>query len=381
MTEVNGDFQYYLPVNLIFGVDKVNLLGTETKKYGNRALLVTGQGSTKRTGLLDRALELLKEAGVAACVFDKVTPNPVADTVYEGVTIAVEFGADVVIALGGGSIIDCAKAIAFAFYNKGDIFDYIYGIKQGSKALPLIAVPTTCGTGSEGNCFAVLTNTDTNDKKSLRNIVSVPKASIIDPALMTTMPNSVAASVMFDALCHNIEAYISGSTQPLVEIQALYGMKLLAKNMKKALKDHSDPDAWSAVTLASTLGGMCINMAGVCAPHGMEHPASGWKDIVHGRGLAALSPVIYRESVVYAPEKFSEISKILGGTGAADFVDRLNLLLEEIDLKTTLSKEGIEEKDIDWMVENCLKVSAPAMKAHPKQFGKEEIRDLYYKAL
>lgn len=374
-------FQYYLPVNLIFGTGKTEVLGAETKKCGSRALIVTGQGSTKKTGLLARAEGLLREEGMEVCIFDKATPNPLADTVYEGVARAKEFGAEVVVALGGGSIIDCAKAIAFSYYNEGDIFDYIYGIKQGTEALPLVAVPTTCGTGSEGNCFAVLTNTATKDKKSLRNIVSVPKVSILDPELMTTMPDSVASSVMFDALCHNMEAYISRTTQPLVEMQALYGMKLLAGNMRKALADHSNLDAWSAVTLASTLGGMCINMAGVTAPHGMEHPASGLKNIVHGRGLAALSPVIYRESVVYAPEKFGEISRILGGTSAADFVDQLMLLLEEIGLKTTLSNEGIEEKDIDWMVDNCLKVSVPAMHAHPKVFEKEEIRDLYYKAL
>ena len=378
---MKNDFQYYLPVNLIFGCGKVDTLGAETKKYGTRALVVTGQGSTKKTGLLDRAIAYLNEAHIATCVYDKVTPNPVDTTVYEGVAVAREFGADVVVALGGGSIIDCAKAIAFAVYNEGDIFDYIYGKKTGTKALPLIAVPTTCGTGSEGNCFAVLTNTETNDKKSLRNIISVPKASIIDPVLMTTMPNSVASSVMFDALCHNIEAYISKSTQPLVEMQAIYGMTLLADNMKAALNDHSDLEAWSAVTLASTLGGMCINMAGVAAPHGMEHPASGLKNIVHGRGLAVLAPVIYRESISYDVEKFGRMTKILGGKTASDFVDCLNLLLEQIQLKTTLSKEGITEADIDWMVDNCLKVSAPAMKAHPREFSKEEIRELYYKAL
>ena len=378
---MNRDFQYYLPVNLIFGVGKVELLGAETAKYGRKALLVTGKGSTKRTGLLDRALSLLAEEGVEVSVFDKVTPNPITDTVYEGVAAARDFGAEVVIALGGGSIIDCSKAIAFAFFNDGDIFDYIYGLKQGDKGLPLIAVPTTCGTGSEGNCFAVLTNTENNDKKSLRNIVSVPKASIIDPQLMTTMPNSVAASVMFDALCHSMEAYISKSSQPLVEMQALYAMKLMSENMRSALKDHEDMDAWSSVTLASTLGGMCINVAGVAAPHGMEHPASGLRNIVHGRGLAALSPVIYHETLEYAPEKFGKISRILGGKGAADFEEQLNMLLNDIELKTSLSKEGIEESDIDWMVKNCLKVSAASMNAHPKVFSEEEIRDLYYKAL
>ena len=375
------EFQYYLPVNLLFGCKKADLLGTEVKKYGTRALLVTGKGSTKKTGLLDRSIQRLEEAGVKAFVFDKVTPNPLSDTVYDGVAQVKEKECDVIVALGGGSIIDCAKAIAFAACNEGDIFDYIYGKKQGDKALPLVAVPTTCGTGSEGNCFAVLTNPETKDKKSLRNIVSVPKVSIVDPELMTTMPDHVAASVMFDALCHNMEAYLVKTTQPLVEMQALYAMNLLGKNMVKAYKNHEDMDAWNAVTLASTLGGMCINMAGVGAPHGMEHPASGLKNIMHGRGLAALAPVIYRESIDDAPEKFAEISKILGGTSAGDFVENLDYLLESLDLKTTLSKEGIEEKDIEWMTENCLKVSAPAMNAHPKHFSREKIKELYYKAL
>ena len=135
------------------------------------------------------------------------------------------------------------------------------------------------------------------------------------------------------------------------------------------------------MALASTLGGMCINMAGVAAPHGMEHPASGLRNITHGRGLAALSPIIYRESIEAAPEKFSELSRLLGGKNAGDFVENLEYLLYAMDLKTTLSKEGIKEEDIDWMTENCLKVSVPAMNSHPRVFSKEEIKEIYYKAL
>ena len=375
------EFNYYLPVNLQFGCGKLKTLGLETAKYGKKACIVTGKGSTKKTGILDKAVDILGEAGVASYVFDKVTPNPITETVYEGVKEVKENGCDVIVALGGGSIIDCAKAIAFAAYNTGDIFDYIYGVKTGTQAMPLIAVPTTCGTGSEGNCFAVLTNPENKDKKSLRNIVSIAKASIIDPELMVTMPDKVAASVMFDALCHNIEAYISRTTQPLVEMQALYAIQLLSRYLVRAYKDHSDMEAWSGVTLASTLGGMVINMAGVTAPHGMEHPASGLKDIVHGRGLAALAPVIYRETIDYAPEKFGELSKLLGGTSAGDFVENLDYLLIAIDLKTTLSREGIAEKDIEWMTENCFKVSVPAMNSHPRVFTREEVKELYYKAL
>lgn len=355
-------------------------LGEETAKYGKKAFLVTGKGSTKKTGLLDKAVSILEKQGISTHIFDAVSPNPTADIVYAGKTELEQNKCDVVVALGGGSIIDCAKAIAFAACNEGDIFDYIYGIKSGEKALPLIAVPTTCGTGSEGNCFAVLTNTENGDKKSLRNIISVPKVSIIDPKLMLTMPDHVAASVMFDALCHNIEAYLSRSTQPIVEMQALYAIQLWKQYAIRAYEDHMDMEAWSGITLASTLGGMCINMAGVTAAHGMEHPASGLRNIVHGRGLAALAPVIYQETIDYAPDKFQKLSLLLGGTSSEDFVDTLKLILEKLNLRTTLSAEGIKEADIDWMTENCMKVSAASMNAHPRVFTKEEIKKLYWKA-
>lgn len=375
------DFQYYLPVNLQFGCDKINILGQQTRIYGKKALLVTGTSSTKKTGLLERAITLLEEAGVGVVVFDKVTPNPLSSLVYKGVKEAKKEGCDVVVAIGGGSIIDCAKAIAYSFYNEGEIFDYIYGIKEGNQTLPLIAVPTTCGTGSEGNCFAVLTHPETKDKKSLRNIVCVPKVSIIDPKIMTTMPGKVAASVMFDAFCHNLEAYISKACQPLVEIQALYAMELLIGNMFTAYRDHNNLEAWSKVALASTIGGMNINMTGVTAVHGMEHPASGCRNIVHGRGLAALAPVIYRETIDFAPHKFEKVAKLLGGDSAGDFVERFDDLLEKLELKTTLSKEGVISGDVEWMTDNCLKVSAASMNAHPKVFTREEIKEIYYLAL
>lgn len=375
------NFNYYLPVNLEFGCGKLNIVGEKTAQYGYRALIVTGKGSTKRTGVLDRVKQLLNKSGIEALVFDKVEPNPVTETVYEGVRVIKESKCDVIIALGGGSSIDCAKAMAFSAYNEGDIFDYIYGIKNGQKTMPLIAIPTTCGTGSEGNCFAVLTNSASGDKKSLRNMASIAKVSIIDPELMITMPEKVRAEVMFDALCHNIEAYISKSTQPMVEMQALYAIHLLGENMVKVYEGKADMEEWSKVTFASTLGGMCINMAGVALPHGMEHPASGLKNIIHGRGLAALSPIIYRETIEFAPAKFAEISRFIGGKNEKDFVQRFEELLTALNLQTTLKEEGIEEADVDWMTDNCLKVSAATINAHPRDFTKEEIRELYLKAM
>ena len=375
------DFRFYLPVNLSFGEGRVETVGVETAKYGKRALLVTGKNSTRETGLLDRVHLLLETAGVTCVIFDQVSANPTSDMMKTGVEMFIMHQCDVVVALGGGSIIDCAKAIAFAAKNPGEIFEYIFGKRNGTDAIPLIAIPTTCGTGSEGNCFAVLTDSKTKDKKSLRNMACIPKVSIIDPTLMGTMPKRVAGAVMFDALCHNMEAFLSNSTQPIIEVQALYAIELLGNYMVRAYRDVMDGEAWSKVTLASTLGGMNINMAGVTAPHGMEHPASGLRNIVHGRGLAALTPIIYRKSLETVPVKFDKISQLLGGKDRRDLVLRIEELLETLEIKTTLFQEGVKEADVDWMVDNCAKVSTLAMTAHPKHFTKEEIREIYLEAL
>ena len=374
-------FNYNLPVNLLFGRGRVNEVGNEVAKYGKKALIVTGRGSTKKSGLLDKTVNLLKEANIECEIFDKVEQNPLTTTVYEGVDIIKETGCDVVLGLGGGSIMDAAKSIAFSAKNPGDISEYIFGIKQGSEALPIILVPTTCGTGSEGNCFSVLTNPETKDKKSLRTNSIIAKASIIDPELMITMPKNILASVGFDALAHNMEAYVSKIGQPLTDMKALYGIKLLAKNLIKVYNDSTDLEAWESVSLASTLGGMVIGVAGVTAPHGMEHPASGLYDIVHGKGLAALTPVIVEKSWKSDIEKYSDISKLLGGTEAEDCADAIKDFLNKIDLKVTLGELGIGEKDVQWMAENCMKVSKPSIVNHPREFNLEEIKDIYYKSL
>lgn len=374
-------FNYNLPVNLLFGAGIVSETGKETAKYGHKVLIVTGRNSTKKTGLLDKVIQLLKNENLGYVVFDKVARNPLTTTVCEGVKLAKDNQCDVILGIGGGSIMDAAKAISFSVINDGDISEYIYGIKEGTKALPLILVPTTCGTGSEGNSFAVLTNPENNDKKSLRTNAIIAKSSIIDPELMVTMPKEVLASVGFDALCHCMEAYVSKKANPLTEMQALKGIELIGKYLVRAYSDYSDKKALENITLASTLGGMVIGISSVTAPHGMEHPASGLRNIVHGRGLAALTPVIVEESIKSAPEKYKNISKLLGGNDENDCAEMIYKLLEKISLRTTLSKEGIKEEDIEWMAINCLKVSAGSMQNHPKQFDLEEIKKLYKKAL
>ncbi len=374
-------FNYNLPVNLLFGRGTSNEIGKEVAKYGKKALIVTGKSSTKKSGLLDKVINLLNDAKIEYEIFDKVEQNPLTTTVYEGVEIIKDTGCDVILGLGGGSIMDAAKSIAFSAKNPGDISEYIFGIKQGNEALPIVLVPTTCGTGSEGNSFSVLTNPETKDKKSLRTNAIIAKASIIDPELMITMPKSILASVGFDALAHNMEAYVSRIGQPLTDMKAFYGIKLLADNLIKVYNDPSDLEAWEKVTLASTLGGMVIGVAGVAAPHGLEHPASGLYDIVHGKGLAALTPIIVEKSWESDIQKYTDISKLLGGADAKDCADAIRSFLEKINLKITLGELGAKEKDIEWMAENCMKVSKPSIANHPKEFTLNEIKDIYYMSL
>lgn len=376
------DFSYHMPADLRFGRGLADKIGDICKEIGGEnVLVVTGTGSTKRSGLLDRVLASLKAAGLGAAVFDKVTQNPLTTTVYEGVELAKAEGCGVILGVGGGSIMDAAKAIAFCTVNAGDVSDYIFGKKQGAGALPIVLLPTTCGTGSEGNQIAVLTNPETKDKKALYTMQVMPRVSVIDPDVMTTMPKSVLSSVGFDAFTHSLEAYTSKKANPITDAQALLGMQLLADDLPKLVSGEGGAAEWEAVSLAATLGGMVIGAAGVSAAHGMEHPASGLKNIVHGRGLAALTPPIVERLASADPEKFARVSVLLGGSGAEDCAESIRRFLKAIDLSVKLGDLGITAEDVPWMTENCMKISIGNLKNAPVTFSREEVEQIYREAL
>lgn len=372
---------FMVAMYIIPGSGKVKKVGELTKPYGKKALIVTEQSSAKKSGIYDKVKNGLEAAGLTTVLYDKVSQNPLTTTAEDGAAFAKENHCDVVVAIGGGSIMDCAKAIAFLSKNKGDISDYIYNRLRSDEALPLVLIPTTCGTGSEGNGFAVLTNPENGDKKSLRCNAIVAKVPIVDPECMMTMPKKVLASVAFDALCHNIEAYTSRIAQPFTDALSLYAIDLIANNLVDVYNGTAGKDGWEKITLASTIGGMVINTAGVTLAHGMEHPASGLKNIVHGQGLAALTPVIIEVSYKENREKFSKIARIMGGMTAEDCATKIRTLLRKLDLDCTLSDLGIKEEDIPWMAENCMKVSAAGVMNNPVVFSKEEIAEIYRKAL
>ncbi|WP_303928402.1 iron-containing alcohol dehydrogenase [Veillonella parvula] len=387
------EFSYFLPVHIQFGWDKVDSVADFAKPYGNKALIVTGRTSAKKSGLYDRVTAKLDAAHIEHVLFDQVDANPLTTTALDGAALAKSESCDMVIAIGGGSIMDCAKGIAFMVVNDGDINDYIFNRKTSDKALPLIVIPTTCGTGSEGNGFGVLTNPETGDKKSLRCNAIVPKVSIVDPAVMGTMPPHVLASVGFDALCHNIEAYTSKTAQPFTDALAHYAVTLLAQYLvplykhvkakaesKSAILNETQLiKAWEAVTLASTIGGMVINTAGVTLAHGMEHPASGLKDITHGVGLAVIEPVVVEYTWSANPDKFATLARIFNHGDGSELGEALHLIVHELDLTTNLTELGFTKKDIPWLVDNVYVVATGNIANTMAEISREDIEVLYKK--
>ena len=387
------EFSYFLPVNIQFGWNKVDNIADFAAPYGKKALIVTGRSSAKKSGLYDRVVAKLDEAHIDHVLFDQVDANPLTTTALDGAALAKSESCDMVIAIGGGSIMDCAKGIAFMAVNDGDINDYIFNRKVSDNALPLIVIPTTCGTGSEGNGFGVLTNPETGDKKSLRCNAIVPQVSIVDPAVMGTMPPHVLASVGFDALCHNIEAYTSKTAQPFTDALAHYAVTLLAqylvplyKHVKATaegkpavLNEKQLTKAWEAVTLASTIGGMVINTAGVTLAHGMEHPASGLKDITHGVGLAVIEPVAVEYTWSANPDKFDALARIFNHGDASELGEALRLIVHDLDLTTNLTELGFTKKDIPWLVDNVYVVATGNIANTVAEISREDIEVLYKK--
>jgi len=380
-------FEYHNPVNIIFGRGKLARVGEISRKHGGKALIVTS-GSSFRTGVLTKVIDNIIQAGLNYVVYDKVKANPLTTMAQDGAIIARRERCDIVIGVGGGSAMDAAKAIAFMAVNEGDVSDYIYG-KSGKGALPLILITTTAGTGSEGNCFAVLTNPETKDKKALRSRHIYAKASIIDPELLTTVPQRSIVATGLDALFHAIEAYIARRSTPVTDIFALQAISLLAKNLPEVYSDRTNIDAWEKVALANTLAGMAIDGPGTTLAHGMEHPVSGLFDVPHGEGLAALFIPIMEFSQSETQEKLAIIAKTMGANvdgitrqqAAQESMSCVRKMLEKLNMTPRLRDFGIAEEHIRWLAVNALKTMKATIDNNPVVPSQEEIEEIYRKCL
>lgn len=375
------DFSYYLPVHLEFGCGKLDTIGELAVSYGKTVLIVSGcGGSAKRNGVLDRVMASLAIHQIDYILYDKVPPNPTVQLVEKGTEFAKRKNCQVIIGIGGGSVLDCAKAIAFSVCNAGDLIDYMRGRLIGNKALPVIAVPTTCGTGSECTPFAVLTDEETRMKRALDTNLILPAISLIDPGTMENLPLSILSEVAFDALCHHIESYLSNACQPLIETRALHAIAIWYNNLILTYPKLTKPN-WQTLAFCSMVGGMNIAATGVTALHGLEHPVSGLTNVSHGRGLAILAYEVFKQTIEIIPEKFAVLSRLLGGVDETDFLIRLEEIIKLLGLVGTLHDIGVTQEDIPWLVKMAMRVSRGAVLSHPKIFSKQEIESIYLACL
>lgn len=333
-------FHMYVPTRIYFGAGTLTMLGN-CDLPGKKAMVIISNGkSSKENGSLTQTEQLLTTAGVAYAVFDKVEANPTKDTVMQGGAFARAHQCDFIVALGGGSVMDAAKAIAVVATNDGDLWDYAFGKTGKGQAptmepLPIIAITTTAGTGSEVDQWGVITNPETKEKIGFGGMDSLfPVTAIVDPELMCSIPPAFTAYQGFDALFHSTECYISSAANLMSDMYALTAIENIAKYLPKAVQDGSDLEARERMAFANTLSGVVMTISCTTSEHSMEHAMSAYHpELPHGAGLILISLAYYRHFIEKhaCDERFIKMAQVMGMEHAdkpEDFLTALRHLQE-----------------------------------------------------
>jgi len=364
------NFQLELPTRIHFGTGVLESLGEETARFGSKALIVYGQGSIKRNGIYNTVMDQLSAAGIETIEHAGVKPNPVLSHAEEGVTKAVKAGVDVIVAVGGGSVIDESKAIALGCRHGEPLWDFYLRKLQVREALPLVAVQTLPATSSELNQASVLTNEDTKEKYSARSIHIAPKVSFLDPEYTKSIPLSYTAYACTDILSHMMEGYFT-TTASWIPVQdgMVEGVcRAVIEAMERLMSNPKDPDARAAVMWAGALawsGLMNAGVDGAAIPnHMLEHPVSAHFDIAHGAGLSIIIPgwLKYRKnSIAHRIIRFgrfvlgmdSELDSLPADKQADRVIEGLENWYREIGTPVSFKEAGILNPDMESMADQA----------------------------
>lgn len=385
-------FTTYIPTRILFGRGQLDRLGDETLP-GRKALIVTSAGgSMKRHGYLSRLEAQLERAGVQHVLFDKILPNPIKDHVMEGAALAKAEGCDFIVGLGGGSSIDSAKAIAVMCTNPGDYWDYIgkgsgKGLPLTCRPLPVVAITTTAGTGTEADPWTVITKSDTHEKIGFGTDETYPVLSVVDPDLMRSVPPHLTAYQGFDALFHSTEGYINRTANPISDMLALKSISLLGKSLPAAVKNGDDMDARTDVALANTLSGMVESTSGCTSEHAMEHAMSALHpELPHGAGLIMISAAYYTffAHSGACDQRMVDMAKALGKADAAkpmDFVEALLQLQKACGVDgLRMSDYGIRADELTEIADNARHTMGHLFEVDPAPVSREACIGLFEKA-
>jgi alcohol dehydrogenase class IV len=379
---------FSIPPTVITGAGASEKVGEQAKRLGaTNALIITDPGIAK-IGYADQIAKHLHNSGVANSIFSDVTPDPTLQNVTDGLKQYLAENCDVIVSIGGGSAIDCGKGIAIKLTNNGEFADYMGVDKIPNPGAPLIAIPTTGGTGSEVSKVTVITDTERNVKMMLSSACLLASVALVDPLLSVTTPPHFTAAVGVDALTHAIEAYISKRAQPITDALALKAIGLISGSLRQAWSDGGNIPARTDMMLGASIAGMAFSNSSVALVHGMSRPIGAYFHIHHGLSNAVLLLDVMEFSVVGAPQRFADIAKAMGEPidglslmqQADTAISAVERLVNDVQMprlgEIDIDKDKFEQI-LDQMAADAIASGSPAN--NPRQATQEEIVALYRK--
>ena len=381
-------FTQYLVPEVVFGWGALSEAGWAARRLGAQRPFVVTDAGLVQAGWWAELAGHLAEAGLRATVWQELTPNPKDHEVAAGVERYLESGCDVLVGLGGGSVIDAAKAIAVVAGNGGRILDY-EGIDRIEHPIPpMIMLPSTSGTGADVSQFCIVTDTERHTKITIMGRALVPDVSVIDPRLLTTMPDDLNAATGLDALTHGIEAFVSQAHGPLTDHHALQAISLVHANLVRTMMRPGDSAARSAMAQAALEAGLAFTNAILGATHAMSHQAGGMLDLPHGVVNGVLLPHVIRFNGAAVPERFVPIAQAMGladvaGAPAEDAVERVaeevRRLGDEVGVPKGLGDLGVTDADVPRLAQ--LTLSDACLTTNPRPASVTEVAELFRAAL
>ena len=387
---ISGPRPFRMPSTVHFGENAAKEAGNEARQLGAKKALFITDKILREIGVVQPVLDSLSAVDIKAVVFDGVDGEPTQDYVKKGLDIYLREKCDIIVAAGGGSSIDTAKAVRVMASNPGRIQDYM-GIGKITKAgPPMIAIPTTAGTGSEASMFTIIADTENDVKMLIGSPVVIPTVALVDPVMTLKMPRALTAATGLDALTHAIEAYVSIKSQPMSDIMALSAIRLLGEFLPQAWANPDNLEARSQTLLGSFQAGIAFSNASVALVHGMSRPIGALFHIAHGVSNAALLGIVMEFSLMGSPDRYADIAHALGESveglnsleAAKRGADRVNSMIKMLEIPN-LTQMGVNREKLEpvvsKMAEDALASGSPAN--NPRKATKKEIIELYYMAL
>lgn len=380
-----NEFTFSVPQNIIVGRGSLAKLPEVAEKSGGKKAFIISGPHLNKMGIVQSCVDALKAKGIESSVFTETEGNPSVETVDKASAAYKESGADFIVALGGGSPMDVAKAVGVVARYGGSITEYEGADKVPGDIIPLIAVPTTAGTGSEVTAFSVITDHSRNYKLTVFSYKLIPSYAILDAELLTTAPASVAAACGIDAMVHALEAYISTAASPFSDAMAEKALELIGANIRYYAANRGDIEAAENMLVGSLFAGIAFSWARLGDVHAMSHPVSAYFNVPHGVANAILLPTIVEYNMLADKGKYLNIYNYIAELPAAPeeftadmLVDELLNLNEALGIPAGLEEAGVTKDKFDAMADDAMKSGNIAV--NPRSTTKKDVLALYEKA-